>query len=173
MTVENSRLIPVTSIDDVPIQRKVPEMIRVPAAPALSGIAISATLFKLPTHYDGAITRLCPGEKTCALHESRELRLYYLLGFFDKRDAKVKWIQLTADAARSLIHQLEESQQALYGSCLKIARERPRIEAPVVIALDPYAKVHGRLCPPIDPQETIDRVFGTPDRPRQRKPKRV
>lgn len=173
MACKKNSFTPITSAEQIQRPQKVPELIRVPADPPLSVIAVATTLFGIQTHYDGSLTRLCPGEETCLLHSVRPLRSYFLLGAVDKQDNQVKWIQLTADAAASLLNQLVTLQVSLYGSVLRIGRQRKTTAAPIVVSLDPIAKIHGRLPGPADPTLTIEKVFGTESSPVKRRRKAV
>jgi hypothetical protein len=167
------RLAPVTSLDDVPAEKKVPDMVRVPAAKPIVGVVICETIFSLPTHWDGSFTVICSGPGQCDLCPNVGLKPYFLLGVWDRNESIAKWVQLTSYAARSLLNQIQELQVPLYGLTVRIARERPTMKAPITCVIDRYATVQGRLPKPIDPQETIERVFGSPKTSRKPKLKAV
>jgi hypothetical protein len=151
------------SADEIAVPKRVPELIRVPAFPALHGIVLAKGLFEMPTHYNGSLTRLCVGPETCSLCKDHELRIYHLLALLNRNDGTVSWVQLTPDPARSLLQQIREAQRPLYGSTVKVGRVRKHISAPIYATLDPYANAHGNLPKPVDPSETIARCFGSID----------
>lgn len=146
---------------------KVPEIHTVPAKPAIQGIVIAETLFKLPTHYDGHFTRLCLGEGKCELCGKVECRIFFLVGILDKYDNVKKWIKVSYPAGTSLLRQIKEAQRTIYGASVKIGRERPVANAPIFCHFDPWSTVQGRLPAPIDPMESVRRCFFSPKSYRQ------
>jgi len=156
------RLRPVLSTDDITPQKRVPELIRVPAAKALTGILVCDSPFYMPTHFDGKFTVLCPGIDTCQLHTVRALRDYYLIALCDKNSGVVSWVQLSDHAAASLMRQIRDLERGFYGTCIKVGRERPHMQAPITVSVDQWANVSGRLRDPMTPEETLERVFNSP-----------
>jgi len=150
---------PVSHTDEIVVQKKVPELLRVPCERPVIGIALCNTLFALPTHYNGERTSICTGPEECKECGHRALRVYYLLALYDRNTAITAWFQLPDRAAHSLLEQLRQAEKALYGSILQLSRERKTMKAPVRVALDVYSAVSGRLPKPMDPTETLERVF--------------
>ena len=156
------RLRPVLSAQDVPVQHKVPELIRVPAKPALVGHVLSDVIFRLPTHHVGGRTVICSEDDECNFCDAAELRFYGLIALWNRNSSHGVWVQLPAQAATSLLTELADSQLTLHGCVVRVGRERPVINAPVVISIDRYAQALGRLPKPWTPEETIERVFNSP-----------
>ena len=156
------RLKAVSVHDEIRVEKRVPELLRVPWEKPVSGIALCNTLFEFPTHFDGQRTCICPGKETCDLCGLRPLRVYFLIALHDRNSGRVVWYQLTDRAADQLHRQLRESQKALFGSLVKIGREKKTPKSAVWVELDIYASPHGKLPKPLDPTETIERVFTSP-----------
>lgn len=155
------RLNRVTSITDVPVERKVAEMIRVPAVDPICGAVVSDSIFALETHYVHPRTRICTGVRTCEFCNIIPIKWYGLIAVWDRNWTAPKWVQLTSQAAASLLQEVAARQLTLFGLCVRIGRQRKVKNAPIVISIDEYARVGSRLPKPMDPQETIERVFGT------------
>lgn len=156
------KLKPVSVHSEIKVQKRVPDLLRVPWEKPITGIALCNSLFDFPTHYDGEFTRICAGEGECELCGVRPMRQYYLLAVLDRNSGKLAWFQLTDRAAESLHRQLRDSEKALYGSIVKIGREKKSPKSAVYVELDLYSTPHGRIPKPVDPQETIERVFNSP-----------
>jgi hypothetical protein len=156
------RLRAVSPRDEIRVEKKVPELLRVPWDKPLTGICLCTTLFEFPTHFDGEHTVICPGELTCELHTVRPLRVYYLLALLDRNTGVRAWYQLPDRAANALLQELREKEMLLLGSTITIGRERKSQKAPVRVSIDPYAKTPDLRGKPLDPQETIERVFSSP-----------
>jgi hypothetical protein len=156
------KLQPVRSPADVPIIRKVPALVKVPAHPPIVGTVISDVVFQMPTHYVGGRTTLCGGEDECEYCGSVELRFFGLLAVWDRNESQGKWVQLPAQAVAAFLNQLAEMQVPMHGVTVKIQRERKTIKSPVVISIDKYAQVQSRLPKPWTPEETIERIFSSP-----------
>lgn len=167
------RLQPVVSVGDIAVTRKVPEMVRVPAIDPIVGPVICTSLYALPTHYVQGRTTICDGKEKCEHCAHISTKHYFLLGVWDRNESAPKWVQLTEHAAASLLNQIAELQVPLYGAVVRIARERKTMKAPITIVIDRYASVPGRLPAAIDPQETIERVFGSRDSTRSPRRKAV
>lgn len=157
---------PVTDQDEIVLPKRIPEMIRVPAA-GLTGLCLSESLFRLPTHWNGSRTVICPAPKECDLCETSELREYFLLGFHDNADRSVVWVQLTPPAGRMLLQQCRALNRPLHGTTVKITRARKKGNSPVSVAVDQWANCTSKLPILSDPQETIARVFASLDSTRK------
>jgi len=157
------KLQPVRSPADVPISRKVPALVKVPAGKPIVGVVISDCIFQMPTHYVGGRTTLCGGEDQCEYCGSVELRFFGLIAVWDRNESQGKWVQLPAQAASHLLNELAELQVPLQGVTVRIARERNTVKSPVVISIDRYAQVQSRLPKPWTPEETIERIFSSPN----------
>lgn len=153
----------VTSPGEVPTQRKVAELIRVPAIDPIIGYVCSDSIFSLPTHYVHPRTRICKGEDDCEFCGHYALKWYGLIAVWHRNDNAAKWVQLTSQAAHTLLNEVVRRQVPLHGLCVRIGRERKVKNAPIVIAIDDTMRVSARLPKPMDPQETIERVFGSRD----------
>jgi len=156
------RLKAVSIHTEIKVQKRVPDLLRVPWEKPVIGIALCNSLFDFPTHYDGQFTRICPGEGECDLCGKRDLRQYYLIAVLDRNSGKLAWYQLTDRAAESLHRQLRDSEKALYGSIVKLGREKKTAKSAVVVELDLYSAPHGRIPKAVEPHETIERVFSSP-----------
>jgi len=156
------RLAQVSAEADITPQKRVPELIRVPADRAIKAIILSESLFRLPTHYDGAHTVICAGELGCDLCAHRALRVYYLVAVLDTHSGVISWCQLSELAAKSMLRQCREAERGLYGTIFTIGRERPKKQAPITVALDRYATVNSRVPKAMEPSETLERVFNSP-----------
>jgi len=156
------RLRTVSQPCDIQPVKRVPELIRVPADRTISAILLCTELTELPTHYNGTHTVICDGDGRCTLCAHRALRVYYLAGILDKHSNEVFWVQLSELAGRSLLEQARELQRPLFGLCVKISRVRKKKEAPITVEVDPYARVPDLNRKPIEPSETLERVFNSP-----------
>ncbi len=148
--------------DEIVLPKRVPEMIRVPAA-GLTGVCLSKSLFRMPTHWDGQRTVLCPAPKPCGLCETSAPKEYFLLGFWDNNENAAVWVQLTPPASRALLRDLKGLNRPLHGTVVKIGRARKKGNAPVVVQIDQWATAASKLPTMTDPQETLQRVFGSLD----------
>lgn len=153
---------PVSDPADIQPQKRVPELIRVPADKPLCGVLVCTAPFHMPTHWTGERTVICGGPNACEHCPHRGIKDYYLVALLDKLSGVVSWIELTEYAASSLLHQLQQAQRPFHGSVVKIQRERKTMKAPITVAVDLYANVHGRLPQPLEPSETLERVFNSP-----------
>jgi len=160
------RLNRVSGKSDIPQERKVAEMIRVPAMDPIVGIVVCDAIFSLPTHFANGRTRICTEKPDCEYCGTVPMKWYGLIAVWGRNDHQAKWVQLTSSAAGMLLSALEERQLPLHGLSVRICRERKVKNAPIVIAIDEYARVPERLPKPMDPQETIERVFGKTSSPR-------
>jgi len=148
--------------DEIRPQKRVPELLRVPADKPVTGVLLVNAPFELPTHFDGSHTVICPGEDTCEIHALRQLRMYYLVAIIDRNSNGVSWYQLSDRAGLALMQQLREMEKPCYGTTVKIGRERKTMSAPIVVAVDPWAVTRGRIPKPMEPSETLERVFNSP-----------
>jgi hypothetical protein len=135
----------------------------VPAVDPIVGIVVSDSIFALQTHYVHPRTRICLGDDECEFCGKIPLKWYGLIAILGRNDSQAKWVQLTSQAAAALLHEVSTRQLSLHGLCVRIARERKVKNAPIVVAIDEYSRVPSRLPRPMDPQETIERVFGSRD----------
>lgn len=158
--------------DEIVLPKKVPEMVRVPPT-GFTGIVLSKTLFRLPTHWNGSRTTICTAPKDCELCNTSELREYYLVGFSDNNDRTPVWVQLTPPAGRSLLDQCKALNRPLYATVIKITRARKKGNSPISVAVDQWGHVAAKLPVMVDPQETMARVFGSLDLARQLHDERV
>jgi hypothetical protein len=143
-------------------QKKLPELIRVPAEKPLKGILVCAAPFHMPTHWTGSRTILCGGEGQCEHCPHIGTKHYYLIALLDRNSGTITWVELTEHAALDLLNQLRELEREFYGSLICITRERKTMKAPIHVSVDINSKVHGRLPKPMDPEETLERVFNSP-----------
>jgi len=155
------RLRPVTDPAEIQPQKRVAELIRVPADKPLCGVLVSAAPFHMPTHWTGSRTVICAGQGACEHCPHRGIKDYYLIALLDKLSGVVSWVELTEYAATSLLSQIREAQRPFHGTVVKIQRERKTMKAPIKVAVDLYANVHGRLPKPVEPTETLERVFNS------------
>jgi hypothetical protein len=74
----------------------------------------------------------------------------------------VEWVQLTPAASESLLRQLQLAQQPLFRTVVRLSRSRPVFNAPIVVHVDPNARVASGITRPITPEETLELVFNSP-----------
>jgi len=151
----------VSSFDEIRPQKRVPELIRVPADKPITGVVLCEAPFHMPTHFDGKRTVICSGESSCEHCGKRAIRDYYLIAIHDRNSGVTSWVQLSDHAAAMLLRQLRELERELFGVVVKVGRERKHMQAPITVAIDQWANVSGKLPKPIDPQETLERVFNS------------
>ena len=150
-------------------QKRVAELIRVPAEGVVEGIITSSEIWELPTHWSMGRTRPCTARAgECTLCESLSVRWYYLIEIYLRLKQRRVWVQLTEDAKLSLQLQLKEGR-TLHGRDVRIGRERKTLRAPVWIVLESGTTSPDRLPKPRSPQETLERVFSEKAAHRQRK----
>lgn len=167
------RLKAVSSADEIRPVKRVPELVRVPADKPLVGVILCNAPFHMPTHFDGTHTVLCAGDGECEQCAHRALRNYYLVALLDRNSSTVSWVQLSDHACTALLRQIREMERSFFGTVVKIGRERKHMQAPITVAVDQWATVTGRLPKPIDPQETLERVFNSPKVTGKHGPKQV
>jgi hypothetical protein len=146
---------------DIPQQRKVPKMIRVPAKTPIYGAVVSDAIFGLTTHFIGGRTVLCAGEDECEFHDDSSTKWYGLIAVASSANG-VEWVQLTPAASESLLRQLQLAQQPLFRTVVRLTRSRPVFNAPIVVHVDPNARVASGITRPITPEETLELVFNSP-----------
>lgn len=143
-------------------QKKLPELIRVPCDKPLKGILCCNGPFHMPTHWTGSRTVICTGEGQCEHCPHRGIKDYYLVALLDKNTGNVSWVELTEGAALDLLNQLRELEHTFYGAIVHIGRERKTMKAPITVSVDINSRVSGRLRAPMEPSETLERVFNSP-----------
>ena len=148
--------------EQILLPKRLPEMVRVPPQ-GMTGLCLSESLFRMPTHWDGKLTTLCQAPKDCELCQKAELREYFLLGFWDNFESSSVWVQLTPPAGRSLLAQCKQLNRPLHGTTVKITRARKKGNSPISVAVDQWANCASKLPTMASPQETIERVFGSRD----------
>lgn len=146
---------------DIPQQRKVPKLIRVPAKNPIYGAVVCDAIFGLTTHYIGGRTVLCQGDKDCEFHDGSSTKWYGLIAVASSATG-VEWVQLTPAAADSLLRQLHEMQQPLFRTVVRLTRARPVFNAPIVVHVDQNARVASGITRPITPEATLELVFNSP-----------
>jgi hypothetical protein len=154
----------VSSADQIKPQRKVPELIRVPADKPIVGVLLVTAPYEMPTHWTGSRTVICPGPAQCEHCPHKGIKMYYLVAILDKNSNVTSWVELTEMAGLSLMQQLTELQKACYGSVVRIGRERKTMKSPITVAIDQWARVADRLPKPMEPTETLERVFNAETR---------
>jgi len=152
----------VSDATDIPRKQKVPEMIRVPWRSALNGAICSAGIFAMPTHYIGDRTVLCEGDECQWCEAASNSKWYGLLAIWDRNSTAPVWVQLTEDAAESLRSQITQLQVPFFGTVVRVGRVRAVYNAPITVAVDEHSRMSGRLTKPLLPDETIEKVFGSP-----------
>jgi len=162
MMAKIPRLKMVSGSADIPKPRKVPELIRVPYKQALVGPICCDGIFSMPTHYVGDRTVLCEGEECHWCEQEVNSKWYGLIAIWDRNATVPVWAQLTPDAAESLRLQIATLQIPLYGTVVRLGRERPVYNAPITVTVDEHSKMNGRLAKPMVPDETLEKVFGSP-----------
>jgi len=100
--------------------------------------------------------------RQCEHCPHRGIKDYYLVALLDRNSGNVSWVELTEGAALDLLNQLRELEHEFYGAVVRIARERKTMKAPITVSIDINSKVHGRLRAPMEPSETLERVFNSP-----------
>jgi hypothetical protein len=151
----------ITDPSEIQPRKKVPELIRVPGDKPLRGILCCNGPVHLPTHWTGSRTVICEGQGACEHCPHKGIKDYYLVALMDKITGVVSWVELTENAAQSLLCQLREFERSFYGALVQIGRERKTMSAPIVVAVDLNSQVSGRLPKPMDPTETLERVFNS------------
>jgi len=154
-------------------QKKVPELIRVPADKPLRGILCCTAPFHMPTHWTGSRTVICTGPEDCEHCPHRGIKDYYLVALMDKITGIISWVELTEHAASSLLLQLRQLEVIFHGAIVQIGRERKTMSAPITVSVDCNSRVSSRLPKPLDPQETLERVFNSSRSTSNGKPKPV
>jgi len=156
----------IVGADQVPTDKAVPKIVRVPASDPIVGTVVSDSIFEMVTHYAQGFTRLCVGEEDCELCGLSPRRFYGLLAVWPRSATGPQWVQLTPKAVLQLMQEVTERQTVLHGLNVKISRERKTKNAPIVVAIDEWARTQSRLPKPLTPEETIERVFGSKKIPR-------
>lgn len=161
---------PFNLTDLPPVEKQVPELIRVPSDEELVGVICSDQIWELPTHWHDGRTRPCTiASGQCALHESAPFRWYGLLCVYIQRKQRRVWVQLTAQAVQTLQLSLRERTDLL-GRDVRIGRERKTLKSPVYVHVGERSHAGRQLSRGVEPHDTLARVFGTEARrPRQRK----
>lgn len=150
---------PLNLTDTPPSEKRVPELIRVPADDVLRGIVCCDQVWELATHWHQGRTRPCTAANGhCELCGVAPDRWYGLLCLYRPREQRYVWVQLTADAVTTLLLAMREGVELL-GAEVTIGRERKTLRAPVWIKFDPYKTKPERLPKPQTPHETLQRVF--------------
>ena len=160
------RLRRIVGAEQVPTEKAVPKIVRVPANDPIIGTVVSDSIFELVTHYSQGFTRLCAGEEECEMCGLAPRRFYGLLAVWPRSATGPQWVQLTPKAVLHLMGEITERQIVLHGLNVKISRERKVKNAPITIAIDEWARTVSRLPKPLTPDETIERVFGSKKIPR-------
>jgi len=163
------KLRPVFSADEIQPQKRVAELVRVPADRSINAIVLCECLYEMPTHFDGQRTVLCSGEGHCEHCAHRAMRMYYLIASLDITTNTIVWVQLSQLAGESLLRQARQLERPLYGLKVTIGRVRKKKEAPITVDIDLYATVSDRLPKPMEPSETLERVFNSPKLARQKR----
>jgi hypothetical protein len=145
--------------DAVPVERKAPRLIRVPAAKPLKGWVVCDRLWKIATHWDGERSRLCTGDDCeCRTRPVRPARTYYLIALYQTFEECSVWVQLTPEAVRSLQARYPDFA-SLLGREVEIGRTKKTFNAPVYVeVLNVYvtARNFGK---PLEPHDTLQRCF--------------
>lgn len=158
---ERFRLERVLAPDHVPAQRKVAELIRVPAIDTLRGIVVSDCIFALNTHFISGRTVLCKGRVACEHCEKVSLKWYGLIALIPIHGDGIKWVQLTPPAAQSLLAQVQAAQVELFKCGVAIRRRSKKVNSPVLIDLEDRTSYRCTQIKPQTPEATIERVFGS------------
>jgi len=157
------RLKMVSGPTDIPLKRKVAELIRVPWRTALYGPLCSEGIFAMPTHYIGDRTVLCEGEQCEWCEAASNSKWYGIVAIFDRLSTAPVWCQLTEDAATSLDEQIKVLQMPFYGAVVRIGRTRAVYNAPITVTVEEHSRMSGRLVRAMVPDETLEKVFGSPN----------
>jgi len=157
---------PVKLTDLPPVEKRVAELIRVPAAETLKGTICSDQVWSLPTHWHEGRTRPCTeAQGACELCGVAPSRWYGLLALYLPLKQKVVWIQLTAEAVGQFQLAMRERVDML-GREIEIGRERKTLRAPVWIRFTDQHSSPKRLPKAATPHQTLNRVFFPPQRSR-------
>jgi len=155
----------ITAPAEIQTSKRVPELVRVPEAGQIRGIVLCDGLFALKTHWNGRVRQLCQGEGLCELHDSARLLVSYLIAVWDEGETRPLWVELTPKVGQALLVEADRLKRPLFGLVVAIKRQRKHAKAPIVITVDPYARVEATLRQPMTPEETIARVFESSDSP--------
>lgn len=158
---ERFRLERVVTPQHVPAQRKVAELIRVPAVDPLRGIVVSDCIYALNTHFINGRTILCKGREACEYCEKVSLKWYGLIALIPLHGDGVKWVQLTPPAAQSLLQQVMAAQVELFKVGVIIRRRGKKVNSPVIVDLEDRTTYRATQIKPQTPEATIERVFGS------------
>ena len=156
------RLNCVTDRKVIVVEKRVPELRRVPADKPVQGILVCTGPYHMPTHWVGNRTQICAGEGQCEHCPHVGIKHYFLVALLDKHNGEIAWYALTDQAADSLLYQMEQLQRPFFGSLVRLGRERKTMKAPQTVTVDSYSSVQGRLPKPQEPTETLERVFNSP-----------
>lgn len=153
------RLESVDSIDEIYVPRRVPRIERVPVVADVTGMVMCDRLFKLPTHFNGRRTVLCPGKSECDLHKTCALRVYFLCAIYESDQRELTWYQLPANAAKALLLGVKTLDRPLFGINVRVGRKWKDKNAPVTLSIDPYARPGTDHLKPVSPEESVKRCF--------------
>lgn len=154
----------------IPSEKRVAELIRVPVGETIKGTIVSDRPWKLETHWHNRRTRPCTAAQgACELCPVAPYRLYFLIAVYLPRKQRPVWVQLTSEAFGEFRLAMRESTDML-GREIEIGRERPTLRAPIWIRIaDAYATTKARLPKPLEPHETLARVFNGENEARKRR----
>lgn len=153
----------------LPVEKRVPELIRVPATENLKGVIVSDQIWELETHWHNRRTRPCTAKQGfCELCETAPYRWYGLIALYRPLKQRAVWVQLTVDAIDTLRLAMRERTDLL-GREVEIGRERPTMRAPIWVRFNETSIAPKRLPKPLTPHETLHRVFFGESQSRKRK----
>ena len=142
-----------------PDEKKVPELVIVPAADALEGIIACERLYELPCHWIGNNTVLCTGDPETCEHHEYPAKWYALLALYQRSKQRYIWVRLTSQAVYALQDCLNGSDRIMGRTC-RIQRERKSLKAPITMWVDDLGlSTVTRGITPQTPEDTIARVF--------------
>jgi hypothetical protein len=159
--MEDFELEPVTDLDEIKVQSRVPRIERVPFIEDVEGICVCEALYALNVHYTDRRSVLCTGKAKCSLHKTVALRKYLLIALHVTLLQRTTWFQLTPPAGKALLLGVKTLGRSLLGSKVTLKRKWRGMNAPILASVDPYYTIHGSPPKPIKPTESVRRVFGS------------
>jgi len=139
-------------------------LLRCPAASPLAGITMDAELIGCPTHYAGGRTQPCQGTTCPMCLDGHQYRWHAYLPLYNPVTGRQFVLELTAMAAQDYRLQIQQHQSRA-GLKLTVRRDSKRLNARVLLTLEPYQS-NGRPLPtPIDVQHYLEHMWGLDKQP--------
>jgi len=163
----------VDDLDQIQVPQRFPRIERVPWHRIVKGDVLCDRLFKLPTHFVGTRSQLCPGRAKCGHCKKLRLCVYFLCAVYDAEAREAIWYQLTPPAAKLLLLGVKTLGRPLFGAQVQISRKWKDKNAPVILAVDNYAMSRVSMHRPLTPEESVKRCFFSTFEKASRKPRKA